>query len=57
MHRGLSGVEANQLLNREMSQLATDLATDTAGSSRDKHGLPFQQIADLIQVDMDLLTT
>ena len=55
MHRGLSGVEANQLLNREMSQLATDLATDTAG--RDKHGLPFQQIADLIQINMDLLTT
>ena len=40
-----------------MSQLATDLATDTAGGSRDKHGLPFQQIADLIQIDMDLLTT
>ena len=57
MHRGLSGVEANQLLNRKMSQLATDLATDTAGGSRDKHGLPFQQIADLIQIDMDLLTT
>ena len=57
MHRGLSGVEANQLLNREMSQLATDLATDTAGSSRDKHGLPFQQIADFVQINMDLLTT
>ena len=57
MHRGLSGVEANQLLNREMSQLATDLATDTAGGSRDKHSLPFQQIADLIQINMDLLTT
>ncbi len=57
MHRGLSGVEANQLLNREMSQLATDLATDTAGGSRDKHGLPFQQIADFVQINMDLLTT
>ena len=57
MHRGLSGVEANQLLNREMSQLATDLATNTTGGSRDKHGLPFQQIADLIQINMDLLTT
>ena len=57
MHRSLGGVETNQLLNREMSQLATDLATDTAGGSRDKHGLPFQQIADLIQIDMDLLTT
>ena len=40
-----------------MSQLAADLATDTAGGSRDKHGLPFQQIADLIQINMDLLTT
>ena len=57
MHRSLSGVEANQLLNREMSQLATDLATDTTGGSRDKHSLPFQQIADLIQINMDLLTT
>lgn len=40
-----------------MSQLATDLATDTAGGSRDKHGLPFQQIADFVQINMDLLTT
>ena len=57
MHRSLGGIKADQFLDREMRQLAADLATNATGRSRNKDRLIFQLETDLAQIYTDLLTT
>jgi len=57
MHRRLGAVEKDQLLQVEMTQLATDLTADGSGGARHHHDLAFQGAADLTQIDLDLLAT
>ena len=57
VHRGLCRIEQNQSLDIERCDLAAQLATDRAGSSRHQHRLALQCRNDLGHIDIDLGTT